>query len=171
MGTACGMRWRDEKCMQHFGLKFERKTSIGRRTRKKENIQNSTEDLSDPPPVTCTYEGGRALEGFVHLKSRGLVSKSASVSCRTLSLSARHPPTQLTAMDDGCRVIDGSAHLQSRALVSQSACLSLRATRRRSCQKLAVISVTHPCLYSCITAADRHQNVRTHSLSVYKTTN
>jgi hypothetical protein len=38
--------------------------------------------------VTITYESGRVLEGSAHLKSRAIVSQSASFAC-TLCLSLR----------------------------------------------------------------------------------
>jgi hypothetical protein len=68
--------------------------------------------------VTGTYEGIRVLDVSGHLKS---VSQFQSLALRSLSLSARHPPTHVTVLDDDGRVLDGSAHLLSRALMSQSA--------------------------------------------------
>jgi hypothetical protein len=45
--------------------------------------------------VTGTYEGGRVLVGSAHLKSRALVSQSASIArcVSSLSVSARHCPS------------------------------------------------------------------------------
>jgi hypothetical protein len=37
--------------------------------------------------LTCSYEGGRVLEGSAHLKSRAFVSQSAAVACCMLSVS------------------------------------------------------------------------------------
>jgi hypothetical protein len=41
-----------------------------------------------------TYKGGRVFDGSARLLSRALVSQSAPVACRTLSLSlsVRYPP-------------------------------------------------------------------------------
>jgi hypothetical protein len=56
------------------------------------SVSLSLSALNTPTQLTTTVEGGRVFDGSAHIKSRALVSLSASISCCTLSLSARHQP-------------------------------------------------------------------------------